>query len=134
MFLLCSIFVLNWNKGAFVMSYQHHLPGVFTSEQGALKIEAPVPATPKQIEFATTIARNAKLDVPTTLFTTRHGLSQWIDRHKPTPPTGKFSQYPSSKQVQFAERIARLKRSQVPHECFRDKTMMSRWIDGNKPR
>jgi hypothetical protein len=116
------------------MSFQNHLPGVFTPEQGAMMIEPPVPATAKQIEFATSIARNAKLDVPTTLFSTRHGLSQWIDKHKPTPPTGKFSEYPSSKQVAFAERIARLKRSQVPQQCFRDKTLMSRWIDGNKSR
>lgn len=116
------------------MSFQNHLPGVFTTEPGAMLIEQPVPATAKQIEFATSIARNAKLDVPTTLFSTRHGLSQWIDKHKPTPPTGKFSEYPSSKQVAFAERIARLKRSQVPQQCFRDKTLMSRWIDGNKSR
>jgi hypothetical protein len=116
------------------MSFQHHLPGVFTPQQGAMLIEAPVPATPKQIEFATAIARKAKLDVPTALFSTRHGLSQWIDQNKPKAPTGKFADYPSSKQVQFAERIARQKRSQVPQECFRDKTLMSRWIDGNKPR
>lgn len=116
------------------MSFQNHLPGVFTPEQGAMKIEAPVAATQKQIEFATSIARKAKLDVPTTLFSTRHGLSQWIDKHKPKPLTGKFSEYPSSKQVQFAERIARLKRREVPQECFKNKTLMSRWIDGNKPR
>ena len=116
------------------MSFQHHLPGVFTPQQGAMEITAPVAATAKQIEFATAIARKAKLEVPTSLFSTRHGLSQWIDKHKPTPPTGRFADYPSSKQVAFAERIARMKRDVVPYECFRDKTLMSRWIDGHKPR
>jgi hypothetical protein len=116
------------------MSFQNHLPGVFTPEQGAMQIDAPVPATTKQIQFATSIARKAKLDVPTSLFSTRHGLSQWIDKHKPKPLTGKFAAYPSSKQVQFAERIARLKRGVIPEECRRDKVLLSKWIDGNKPR
>lgn len=116
------------------MSYQHHLPGVFAPQQGALPIEAPVPATAKQIEFATSIAKKMKLEVPSTLFSTRHGLSQWIDKHKPKPLTGKFAAYPSSKQVAFAERIARLKRDVVPQECRRDKALLSKWIDGNKPR
>lgn len=116
------------------MSIEHHLPGLFTPEQGALAIEPPVPATSKQIAFAKSLAQKSKLEVPTSLFSTRHGLSQWIDKHKPKPMTGQFANYPSSKQVVFAERIARLKRREVPQECFHDKALMSRWIDGNKLR
>ena len=115
---------------------QHHatLPGMFAPVQGVLAIEPAVPATEKQIAFAKSIAGKIGVTLPTSLFANRSSLSTWIDKHKPTPPTGQFANYPSSKQVQFAERIARLKRREVPQECFRDKTLMSRWIDGNKPR
>ena len=116
------------------MHHQAQFPGMFEPVQGVLNVEPPVPATQKQIDFATSIAGKVGMAVPKALFRNRAGLSLWIDKHKPKPPTGQFANYPSSKQVAFAERIARLKRSEVPQECFRDKTLMSRWIDGNKPR
>lgn len=116
------------------MSQEQILPGILIADQQMMNMAPPVPATSKQIEYATSIARKIGKDVPTSLFSTRHGLSQWIDRNKPRATTGQFANYPSSKQVAFAERIARLKRGEVPYECFRDKTLMSRWIEGNKPR
>lgn len=115
------------------MSYHAHQPGLFDPAQGALAIEAPAPATEKQIAFARALAVKTGEKLPTALLHNKSGLSAWIDRVKQAP-TGKFSAYPSAKQVQFAERIARLKRRQIPAECFKDKVMMSRWIDGNKPR
>lgn len=116
------------------MYHQTQFPGMFAPVQGTLPIEPPVAATEKQIAYATAIAGKVGLAPPAALFRNRAGLSAWIDKHKPKPPSGQFANYPSSKQVAFAERISRLKRSKVPHECFRDKTLMSRWIDGNKPR
>ena len=128
------MFVLKQENGVWHMSYHSHQPGLFDPDQGKLPIAAPQPATEKQIAFATSLAARAGLDLPASLFRDRAALSAWIDRNKPSKPTGQFANYPSSKQVQFAERIARLKRREVPHACFKDKTMMARWIDGNKPR
>ena len=115
------------------MSYHARQPGLFDPAQGALPIEAPVPASEKQIAYARTLASRTGQAIPSALLRNRAGLSAWIDRAK-RAPASKFSAYPSAKQVQFAERIARLKRRDVPAECFKDKVMMSRWIDGNKPR
>jgi hypothetical protein len=113
------------------MSFQPSFPGLFAPANGA----SPVPqaATPKQIAFAHQIAERVGAKVPATALQDRIKLSAWIDAHKPKPPTGRFSHYPSSKQVAFAERIARIKRRDIPRECFRDKVMMAKWIDGNKP-
>ena len=115
------------------MSYHARQPGLYDPTQGALPIEAPVPASEKQIAYARTLASRTGQAIPSALLRNRAGLSAWIDRAK-RAPASKFSAYPSAKQVQFAERIARLKRRDVPAECFKDKVMMSRWIDGNKPR
>jgi hypothetical protein len=90
-----------------------------------------LPATEKQILFAQQIAKRLKIDLPTDALVDRHRISRWIDAHKPTAPTMRFSNYPSSKQVGFAERIARIKRRDIPQECFRDRGMMSKWIDRN---
>lgn len=90
------------------------------------------PATPKQLQFARTIAARTKADLPQDLQGDRQRLSQWIDAHYKRAPQTQFSNYPSSKQVAFAERIARIKRRQVPQECFRDKGLMSKWIDSNR--
>lgn len=121
------------------MSYQPHFPGIFSSDQGAVPAHHhddrhTLPATPKQMQYATALAAKTGAQLPDGIEADRAALSAWIDGHKPKPLEGRFADYPSSKQVGFAERIARLKRTQVPQECFRDKTMMSRWIDSNKPR
>ena len=115
------------------MSYHARQPGLFDPAQGALPIEAPVPASEKQIAYARTLASRTGQAIPSALLRNRAGLSAWIDRAK-RAPASKFSAYPSAKQVQFAERIARLKRRDVPAECFKAKVMMSRWIGGNQPR
>ncbi len=116
------------------MSLHTSLPGLFEPEQTAMAIEAPQPATEKQIGYARALAAKAGVAVPTALFRDRAGLSAWIDRNKTAKPAGRFANYPSARQVQFAERIARLKRREIPDACFKDRTLMSRWIDGNKPR
>ena len=116
------------------MTYHSHQPRLFDPAQGALPIQAPQPATEKQIAFAKSIAAQCGLKLSPALFQDRAGLSAWIDRSKPTRPSGQFANYPSAKQVQFAERIARMKRREIPAACFKDKIMMARWIDGNKPR
>lgn len=91
-----------------------------------------VPATVKQLNYARQIASLYKKALPAEIELDRHALSRWIDDNKPSPLTGRFSNYPTSKQVTFAERIARMKRRAVPHECFRDKSAMSEWIDTNR--
>ena len=115
------------------MSYHARQPGLFDPAQGALPIEAPVPASEKQIAYARTLASRTGQAIPSALLRNRAGLSAWIDRAK-RAPASKLSAYPSAKQVQFAERIARVKRRDIPQMCFKDRTLMSRWIDGNKPR
>ena len=113
------------------MSFQPAIPGLFSPAKGAAPVET-LPPTEKQIAYATTLAARLHLTLPAQA--DRAALSKWIDAHKASKPTGKFSNYPSSKQVAFAERIATLKRNPVPPECFRDRDLMSRWIDSNKPR
>jgi hypothetical protein len=115
------------------MSYQITFTDLFEPAlQAELPLPTPVPATQKQIGYATFLAEKTKSTLPDGITADRARLSKWIDAHKPAPSA--FNDYPSSKQVGFAERIARLKRTQVPPECFRDRGLMSRWIDGNKPR
>lgn len=118
------------------MSYQTSFTDLFETAQPIVQAELalpiPVPATQKQIEYASALAEKTKSPLPSGITQDRARLSKWIDAHKPAPSA--FNDYPSSKQVGFAERIARLKRAQVPPECFRDRVLMSRWIDSNKPR
>ncbi|MDG1169300.1 MAG: hypothetical protein P8N14_08880 [Sulfitobacter sp.] len=122
------------------MSFQPSIPGLFSPSQGAtavhtdLPLAQPLPATEKQIAYASTLAAKSKQQLPEGITRDRAALSRWIDAHKAPVAQGRFSNYPSSKQVAFAERIATLKRNPVPPECFRDKGLMSRWIDSNKPR
>lgn len=121
------------------MSFQPHLPDMFTAAQGAQPVQTemplsqPLPATEKQVSYARVLAAKSSSPLPKGIERDRAALSKWIDAHKAPAAASKFSNYPSSKQVQFAERIARLKRDEVPQECFRDKLLMSRWIDSNKP-
>ncbi|KIN60200.1 hypothetical protein Z945_1167 [Sulfitobacter noctilucae] len=118
------------------MSFQPTFPGLFSPAQGAQPVPtgAMLPATEKQIAYATMLAAKSGDPLPEGITADRAALSKWIDAHKAPAPQGRFSDYPSSKQVAFAERIARLKRNPVPPECFKDRTLMSRWIDSNKPR
>jgi hypothetical protein len=122
------------------MSFQPAIPGLFSPARGAAPVQADqtrpetLPATEKQIAYATHLAARVGQKLPQGITADRAALSKWIDTHKSGAPQGRFSDYPSSKQVAFAERIARLKRNPVPPECFRDRGLMSRWIDSNKPR
>jgi hypothetical protein len=118
------------------MSYQTTFADLLETAPAAAQTElaltTPVPATQKQIDYATALAEKTRSKLPVGITQDRARMSKWIDAHRPAPSA--FNDYPSSKQVGFAERIARLKRTQVPPECFRDRGLMSRWIDGNKPR
>ena len=116
------------------MSFQPAIPGLFSAAKGAKPARASLPATDKQIAYATTLAARQGTVLPKEVAQDRAALSKWIDAHKSSTPQGRFSNYPSSKQVAFAERIATLKRNPVPPECFQDRALMSRWIDSNKPR
>lgn len=90
-----------------------------------------LPATPRQIAYARTLALRNQTLMPVMAHHDRHSLSAWIDAQaRLKPATG--DNRPTARQVAFAERLARAKRRAVPDECFRDKGLMSRWIDGNR--
>lgn len=116
------------------MSFEPQFPGLHTPEQPNMSLAPPQAPSPKQMQYARSIALKTGTPLPQDHLRTRATLSAWIDTHKPKALDGKFGNYPSSKQVAFAERIARIKSRDIPRECFHDKLMMSRWIDGNKPR
>ena len=61
-----------------------------------------LPATPKQIAYARSLALRNQTLLPSEVQQDRRSLSAWI------------------------------KRRAVPEECFRDKGLMSKWIDGNR--
>jgi hypothetical protein len=90
-----------------------------------------LPATPKQIAYARSLALRNQTLLPWEVQQDWRSLSAWIDAQAKMNP-GALDSLPSSKQVAFAERLARIKRRAVPDECFRDKGLMSKWIDGNK--
>jgi hypothetical protein len=90
-----------------------------------------LPATPKQIAYARSLALRNQTLLPWEVKQDRRSLSAWIDAQAKMNP-GTHDSRPTSKQVAFAERLARIKRRAVPDECFRDKGLMSKWIDGNK--
>ena len=90
-----------------------------------------LPATPKQIAYARSLALRNQTLLPWEVQQDRRSLSAWIDAQAKMNP-GPQDSRPTSKQVAFAERLARIKRRAVPDECFRDKGLMSKWIDGNK--
>lgn len=91
-----------------------------------------LPATPKQIAYARTLALRNQTLLPWEVQQDRRSLSAWIDAQAKMKPSTGTDRLPSSKQVTFAERLARIKRRAVPDECFRDKELMSKWIDGNR--
>lgn len=91
-----------------------------------------LPATPKQIAYARTLALRNQTLLPWDVQQDRRSLSTWIDAQAKMKPAAETDRLPSSKQVAFAERLARIKRRAVPDACFRDKGLMSKWIDGNR--
>jgi len=91
-----------------------------------------LPATPKQIAYARSLALKNQTLLPWEVQQDRRSLSTWIDAQARMKPLSELDRLPSSKQVAFAERLARIKRRAVPEECFRDKGLMSKWIDGNR--
>ena len=92
-----------------------------------------LPPTPKQVDFAQSIAARLKAQIPDSSANDRRALSEWISRNQ-----SKLKSYvkhdsargrgATSKQVALAENIARRKRIEVPPECFQDAGTMSRWI------
>lgn len=90
-----------------------------------------LPATPKQIAYARSLALRNQTLLPWDVQQDRRSLSAWIEAQAKLNPVA-LDDRPTSKQVAFAERLARIKRRAVPDECFRDKGLMSKWIDGNK--
>ena len=92
----------------------------------------PLPATPRQIAYARSLALRNQTLLPWEIQQDRRSLSAWIDAQAQMKPLSALDSLPSSKQVAFAERLARIKRRAVQDECFRDKGLMSKWIDGNK--
>ncbi len=91
-----------------------------------------LPATPRQIAYARSLALRNQTLLPWEIQQDRRSLSAWIDAQAQMKPLSALDSQPSSKQVAFAERLARIKRRAVPDECFRDKGLMSKWIDGNR--
>jgi hypothetical protein len=91
-----------------------------------------LPATPKQIAYARSLALKNQTLLPWEVQQDRRPLSAWIDAQARMKTLSELDRLPSSKQVAFAERLARIKRRAVPEECFRDKGLMSKWIDGNR--
>jgi hypothetical protein len=91
-----------------------------------------LPATPKQIAYARSLALRNQTHLPWEVQQDRGSLSAWIEAQAQLKPASDMDQLPTSKQVAFAEKLARIKRRAVPDECFRDKGLMSKWIDGNR--
>ena len=91
-----------------------------------------LPATPRQIAYARSLALRNQTLLPWEVQQDRRSLSAWIDAQARLRPMSAIDRLPSSKQVALAERLARVKRRAVPEECFRDKGLMSKWIDGNR--
>ena len=91
-----------------------------------------LPATPKQIAYARSLALRNQTLLPWEVQQNRRSLSAWIEAQARLRPISAMDRRPTSRQVTFAERLARIKRRAVPDECFRDKGLMSKWIDGNR--
>ena len=88
-----------------------------------------LPATPKQIAYARSLALRNQTLLPWEVQQDRRSLSAWIGSQAKLKPAD--SGQPTSKQVAFAEKLARIKRRAVPDECFRDKGLM---FDGRVAR
>lgn len=94
--------------------------------------EFALPATPRQIAYARSLALRNRTLLPAGAEADRRRLSAWIEAQARLRPAADFDALPSARQVAFAEKLARIKRRTVPGECFRDKALMSKWIDGNR--
>lgn len=91
-----------------------------------------LPATPKQIAYARSLAQRNRTPLPWEVQHDRRSLSAWIEAQAKLKAAAETDSRPTSKQVAFAERLARIKRRSVPDACFRDKGLMSKWIDSNR--
>lgn len=91
-----------------------------------------LPATPKQIAYARSLALRNQTLLPWEVQQDSRSLSAWIEAQAQMKPVSEIDRLPTSKQVAFAEKLARIKRRAVPEECCRDKGLMSKWIDGNR--
>ena len=91
-----------------------------------------LPATPKQIAYARSLAQRNRTLLPWEVQQNRRSLSAWIEAQARLKPVSDMDRLPTSKQVAFAEKLAQIKRRAVPDECFRDRGLMSKWIDGNR--
>lgn len=91
-----------------------------------------LPATPKQITYARSLALRNQTLLPWEVQQNRRSLSAWIEAQARLKPVSDMDRLHTSRQVAFAEKVARIKRRAVPDECFRDKGLMSKWIDGNR--
>ncbi|MBC7153709.1 MAG: hypothetical protein H5U19_03660 [Rhodobacteraceae bacterium] len=91
-----------------------------------------LPATPKQIAYARSLALRNQTLLPWEVQQDRQSLSAWIKAQARLKPVSDMDRLPTSKQVAFAEKLARIKRRALPDECFRDRGLMSKWIVGSK--
>ncbi|WP_425053754.1 hypothetical protein [Psychromarinibacter sp. S121] len=91
-----------------------------------------LPATPKQIAYARSLAQRNRTLLPWEVQQDRRSLGAWIEAQARLKPVSDMDRLPTSRQVAFAEKLARIKRRAVPDECFRDRGLMSKWIDGNR--
>ncbi|MGF6862701.1 hypothetical protein ABIE69_003291 [Rhodobacteraceae bacterium MBR-64] len=91
-----------------------------------------LPATPKQIAYARSLALRNQTLLPWEVQQDRRSLSAWIKAQARLKPVSDMDRLPTSKQVAFAEKLARIKRRALPDECFRDRGLMSKWIVGSK--
>ena len=92
-----------------------------------------LPPTPKQVDFAKSIATRLKARIPESSANDRRALSEWISLHQSKlKSTARYDSArgrgATSKQVALAESLAKRKRVDVPPECFQDAATMSRWI------
>lgn len=94
-----------------------------------------LPPTPKQVDYARSIAARLNAPIPPESQGDRAALSEWIGLHSARlreRDATRRGPGATSKQVAYAERIARSKRRAIPDECFRDAGLMSRWISSNR--
>lgn len=85
-----------------------------------------LPATPRQIAYARSLALRNQTLLPWKVQQDRRSLSAWIEAQAKLKPVSEVDRLPSSRQVAFTERLARIKRRAVPDECFRDRELMSK--------
>lgn len=73
-----------------------------------------LPATPKQIAYARSLALRNQSLLPWEVQQDRRSLSAWIDAQAQLRPVPDLNRLPTSKQVAFAEKLARIKRCAAP--------------------